>query len=100
MCGVLDAEAAMTPRLTLGYRQAVAVSGSVLAAEGQRVNGHEFHRTAVTPRAGNRPAWQWQGGAAEGFADGAVHASYLHLHWAGLPQIATRLVAAAVGVPV
>jgi cobyrinic acid a,c-diamide synthase len=96
MCGVLDADAAMTPRLTLGYRQAVAVSDSVLAAEGQRVNGHEFHRTAVTPRAGGRAAWQWQGAEPEGFVQGGVHASYLHLHWAGLPSIAHRLVAASV----
>jgi cobyrinic acid a,c-diamide synthase len=99
MCGVLDAAAEMTPRLTLGYRRAVALSDSVLASEGQRVSGHEFHRTAVTPRAGNRPAWQWQGGPAEGFVAGGVHASYLHLHWAGAPSIARRLVGAAVGVP-
>ncbi|MCW2612256.1 MAG: cobyrinic acid a,c-diamide synthase [Cryptosporangiaceae bacterium] len=98
MCGVLDAVAEMTPRLTLGYRQAVAVSASVLAAEGQRVNGHEFHRTTVTPRAGDRPAWQWQGGAAEGFVAAGLHASYLHLHWAGLPSIAQRLVRTAVRV--
>jgi cobyrinic acid a,c-diamide synthase len=98
MCGVLDAEAAMTPRLTLGYRQAVALTDSVLTAAGQRVNGHEFHRTTVTPRAGDRPAWQWQGGAAEGFVGRSLHASYLHLHWAGLPSIAQRLVRASVGV--
>jgi cobyrinic acid a,c-diamide synthase len=70
----------------------------VLAAEGQRVNGHEFHRTTVTPRAGDRPAWQWQGGAAEGFVAAGLHASYLHLHWAGLPSIAQRLVRTAVRV--
>jgi cobyrinic acid a,c-diamide synthase len=98
MCGVLDADGAMTPRLTLGYRQAVALTDSVLAAEGQRVNGHEFHRTAVTPRAGSRPAWRWQGAEPEGFVQGGVHASYLHLHWAGLPSIAQRLVQASVGV--
>jgi cobyrinic acid a,c-diamide synthase len=97
MCGVLDAEATMTPRLTLGYRQAVALGDSVLTAQGQRVNGHEFHRTTVTPRAGGRPAWQWQGGAAEGFAEGGLHASYLHLHWAGRPSIARRFVGASVG---
>src|SRR5581483_2314028 len=34
MCGVLDADATMTPRLTLGYRDAVAVSLSWLAPEG------------------------------------------------------------------
>jgi cobyrinic acid a,c-diamide synthase len=97
MCGVLDVEAAMTPRLTLGYREAVAAADSVLATAGTRVRGHEFHRTACTPTAGTSPAWYWRTGEApvtEGFAAGNVHASYLHLHWAGVPGIADRFVAA------
>ncbi|MEU7819649.1 cobyrinate a,c-diamide synthase [Catellatospora sp. NPDC049133] len=95
MCGVLDAAAVMTERLTLGYRDAVAVSGSVLADAGTRVTGHEFHRTAVTPEAGPSPAWAWRGRSAEGFVQGGVHASYLHLHWAGHPDFARRMVRAA-----
>ncbi|WP_238019846.1 cobyrinate a,c-diamide synthase [Dactylosporangium sp. AC04546] len=94
MCGVLDAEAAMTPSLTLGYRDAVAVADSVLAPAGTRVTGHEFHRTRVTPPAGATPAWAWQPGTRDGFVQGSVHASYLHLHWAGAPSLAYRLVAA------
>ncbi|MFC0528426.1 cobyrinate a,c-diamide synthase [Phytohabitans kaempferiae] len=95
MCGILDADAAMTDRLTLGYRDAVALTRSPLAEAGTRVTGHEFHRTAVTPRAGAAPAWAWREAGAEGFVVGGVHASYLHLHWAGRPDIARRLVAAA-----
>ncbi|WP_144125012.1 cobyrinate a,c-diamide synthase [Catellatospora sichuanensis] len=95
MCGVLDAEAVMTERLILGYRDAVAVSGSMLADAGTRVTGHEFHRTAVTPAAGPSPAWAWRGQSAEGFVQGGVHASYLHLHWAGQPGFAGRMVRAA-----
>jgi cobyrinic acid a,c-diamide synthase len=97
MCGVLDVDAAMTDRLTLGYREAVAPGGSALVAEGTRVHGHEFHRTACAPSAGANPAWQWRAGNAivtEGFVDRTVHASYLHLHWAGVPGIADRFVAA------
>jgi cobyrinic acid a,c-diamide synthase len=95
MCGVLDAEAAMTGSLTLGYRHAVAASESVLAAAGTRVAGHEFHRTAVSPSAGSPPAWHWRrddGPVTEGFAGSRIHASYLHLHWAGAPEIARRFV--------
>ncbi|MGN9913038.1 cobyrinate a,c-diamide synthase [Phytohabitans sp. LJ34] len=95
MCGVLDADATMTDRLTLGYRDAVALTDSSVAPAGTRVTGHEFHRTAVTPRAGAAPAWAWRGAEPEGFVAGGVHASYLHLHWAGHPEIAIRLVAAA-----
>jgi cobyrinic acid a,c-diamide synthase len=47
MCGVLDASATMTGRLTLGYRDAVAAATSPLAQAGLRVHGHEFHRTAI-----------------------------------------------------
>ncbi|MET7423253.1 cobyrinate a,c-diamide synthase [Dactylosporangium sp. NPDC005555] len=97
MCGILPVDAAMTPKLTLGYRDAVAVADNVLAAAGTRVSGHEFHRTAVTPAFGVDPAWAWrgEGGAVrEGFTVGSVHASYLHLHWAGAPELAHRLVAA------
>jgi cobyrinic acid a,c-diamide synthase len=93
MCGVLDASAAMTPGLTLGYRAAVALTDSALAPAGTRVRGHEFHRTVTTPVAGPAPAWRWPGGAPEGFVAGRVHASYLHLHWAGAPSLAERFVA-------
>ncbi|MEV1289222.1 cobyrinate a,c-diamide synthase [Micromonospora sp. NPDC049679] len=94
MCGVLDADATMTDQLTLGYRDAVALTDSPLHPAGSRVSGHEFHRTTVTPRAGAAPAWGWRGAPPEGFAGDRVHASYLHLHWAGQPGVARRLVAA------
>jgi cobyrinic acid a,c-diamide synthase len=93
LCGVLDAEATMTGRLTLGYRDAVAVSGSPLHPEGTRVTGHEFHRTRVAPRAGT-PAWGWVGSAPEGFVQRGVHASFLHTHPAGVPAAVQRFVAA------
>jgi cobyrinic acid a,c-diamide synthase len=94
MCGVLDACARMTGRLTLGYRDAVAASPSVLGPAGTPVRGHEFHRTTVDAGATATPAWAY-GMKKEGFVRGAVHASYLHLHWAGYPGVARRLVAAA-----
>jgi cobyrinic acid a,c-diamide synthase len=94
MCGVLDASARMTPRLTLGYRDAVAPGASVLAPAGTAVRGHEFHRTTLVPGSPAAPAWSF-GGKDEGFVHGGVHASYLHLHWAGYPGAARRVVAAA-----
>jgi cobyrinic acid a,c-diamide synthase len=96
MCGVLDATAGMTPRLTLGYRDATAAADSVVAPAGTTVRGHEFHRTAVDPPHSPDPAWM-VGGRPEGFVRGSVHASYLHLHWAGYPQLARRVVEAAAG---
>ncbi|WP_328431253.1 MULTISPECIES: cobyrinate a,c-diamide synthase [unclassified Streptomyces] len=94
MCGVLDADARMSERLTLGYRDAVAVSDSVLAAAGTRMRGHEFHRTVVEPGAGAAPAWGVRSPAprVEGFVQQGVHASYVHTHWASEPGVARRFV--------
>ena len=95
MCGVLDLTAAMTPKLTLGYRRAVAAADSVLARAGEVVHGHEFHRTAADPPAGPRPAWRLASGTREGHVTGNVVASYLHTHWAGHPAAAARFTAAS-----
>jgi cobyrinic acid a,c-diamide synthase len=94
MCGVLDITAGMTARLTIGYRDATAAAGSVVAPAGTAVRGHEFHRTAVDPPHSPDPAWM-VGDRPEGFVRGNIHASYLHLHWAGYPQLARRVVEAA-----
>jgi cobyrinic acid a,c-diamide synthase len=94
MCGVLDATARMDERLTLGYRDAVAVGDSVLAPAGTRMRAHEFHRTVVEPGAGPAPAWGIRSPRprVEGFVRGGVHASYLHTHWAAEPGVARRFV--------
>ncbi|MFJ9209128.1 cobyrinate a,c-diamide synthase [Streptomyces sp. NPDC102264] len=94
MCGVLAADARMSGRLTLGYREAVAVGDSALARAGTRVRGHEFHRTVLEPGAGAAPAWGvvHPERRVEGFVQGGVHASYLHTHWAAAPELARRFV--------
>ncbi len=99
MCGVLDVRATMTPKLTLGYRHAVAVTDSVLARTGDVVRGHEFHRTMTVPTQdarGDRPAWRFGSGELEGHVTGTGSgiASYLHTHWAGYPAAAARFTAA------
>ena len=90
MVGALDAAATMTDRLTVHYRTPVAghdhllapggsggAPGSSTATTGQRVSGHEFHRTQVVPAHGTLPAWLVDGQPA-GFASDTLHASYLH----------------------
>ncbi|MFD3546451.1 cobyrinate a,c-diamide synthase [Streptomyces sp. NPDC058655] len=101
MCGVLDADARMSERLTLGYREAVALSDSALAAAGTRLRGHEFHRTVIEPGAGAAPAWGFTHPErrVEGFVRQGVHASYLHTHWAAEPSVARRFTDAAAARP-
>ncbi|GAB3622443.1 cobyrinate a,c-diamide synthase [Mariniluteicoccus endophyticus] len=101
MAGVLPSTGAMGARLTLGYRTAVAPQDTLLGPAGTRVVGHEFHRTTIEPAAGDIPAWLLDG-RADGYAlssqgSSTLHASYLHLHWAGCPQIAQRFAAAVAG---
>jgi cobyrinic acid a,c-diamide synthase len=90
MCGVLPATGAMTGRLTLGYRSTERAADSWMPSG--PVTGHEFHRTTV--EGAGAAAWD----SGEGFVQDGVHASYLHLHWAGVPQVAERFVAAAAHV--
>ncbi|MFC5829610.1 cobyrinate a,c-diamide synthase [Nonomuraea insulae] len=107
MCGRVPGRARMTSRLTLGYRDAVAVRRSPLTRAGERLRGHEFHRTTVTYESeppsrranaadedGGAPLFRWEGGA-DGYGDARVTASYLHLHWAGAPGLAQRLVSSS-----
>jgi cobyrinic acid a,c-diamide synthase len=99
MCGVLSGSARFTDRLTLGYREAVAVADSPLHTIGDRAMGHEFHRTTVTFADSYPPAWVYAGEdlptVRDGAVDRGVHASYLHTHPAAHPQAITRFVAAA-----
>jgi cobyrinic acid a,c-diamide synthase len=89
MAGIIPAAAAMTGRLTLRYPEATAACDSLLTRAGERVTGHEFHRTATVPAAGARPAWDIDG-TRDGFTSATLHASYLHVHWAGHPRLAQR----------
>ncbi|WP_367891511.1 cobyrinate a,c-diamide synthase [Nocardioides sp. Arc9.136] len=101
MAGVIGTSAAMSERLTLRYPVARAVGDSLLARTGEEVRGHEFHRTALTRAArGWTPAWDVDGELI-GVASPTLHASYLHVHWAGHPRLAQRFAEAAVAaVPV
>lgn len=99
MCGVLPGSARFTERLTLGYRDAVAAVDSCLFSTGERVVGHEFHRTAVRFTDPVQPAWliPTAGGApaSDGAVSAGVHAGYLHTHPAAHPQSVRRFVGRA-----
>jgi cobyrinic acid a,c-diamide synthase len=96
LSGMVDADAHMTDRLTLGYRRAVATVDHPLAAAGAELRGHEFHYSTVEP-AGDALSLQGRAGSSlGGFASPRLLASYLHLHLGGDPSPATRFVRTAV----
>jgi len=110
MVGILPMAAAMGKKLTLGYRQAIALKNSALLKEGDKIFGHEFHRSELI---GNRD-WELRGNRQdacstalfkiwradeetkeswarlEGWQIYRVHASYIHLHWGGRVEIPQR----------
>ncbi|MEG4035394.1 cobyrinate a,c-diamide synthase [Microcoleus sp. S36b_A4] len=95
--GVLETSAAMGKRLTLGYREAVAVRDSSVLTALDEVWGHEFHRSHLTVEPTNPVYHSWRYGkrgeveaVAEGWGVCQVHASYLHLHWGARPDIPAR----------
>jgi cobyrinic acid a,c-diamide synthase len=101
MCGVLAGSARFTDHLTLGYRDAVAVTDSSVRVTGERTCGHEFHRTTVEFADSYQPAWVYSGCRVATVRDGAVHAgvhaSYLHTHPAASPGAVARFVKCAAG---
>ncbi|MEG3847160.1 cobyrinate a,c-diamide synthase [Microcoleus sp. herbarium19] len=95
--GVLKSNAEMGKRLTLGYREAVAVRDSCVLAAGDGVCGHEFHRSHLSVEPSNPVYHSWRYGkrgeveaVGEGWGVYEVHASYLHLHWGARPDIPVR----------
>lgn len=91
MVGVLDTSASMTSQLTLSYGKLQAPGDNVLAAAGTVVTGHEFHRATMDPAGDN--GWITETGAT-GFGSPSLHASLVHTHWAGYPQLAERFAGA------
>lgn len=81
MCGVIDAAATMTRKLKLGYREVTTTEDHPVWPAGTSLRAHEFHYSTVTPE-------------RRAYVVNNVHASYLHTHWAAMPEVARRLVAA------
>jgi cobyrinic acid a,c-diamide synthase len=95
--GVLKSTAEMGKRLTLGYRETVAVRDSSVLVVGDDVCGHEFHRSHLTIEPSNPVYHSWRYGkrgqveqVGEGWGVYQVHAAYLHLHWGARPDIPAR----------
>ncbi len=95
MVNTFPTAAKMGKRLTLGYRQAIALQDSPLVNKGDRVWGHEFHRSSLTETS-DRPLYSLQGYEShlqypyEGWQRYQVHASYTHLHFGAQTHLLKR----------
>jgi cobyrinic acid a,c-diamide synthase len=97
MVGIIPSTVTMEAKLTLGYRQAIALQDSLIVKAQQAITGHEFHRSQLIINSSS-PQWQLQGfhqsslPSPEGWNLKQVHASYLHLHWGGNQSLAQRFI--------
>lgn len=96
MAAVIPMKAEMTSRLQgLGYRSGVLAKDTFLGPKGTTVQGHEFHYSLVqyrvNPEAEDFSAYQlFKAGKfhqMEGYAKENVFGSYLHLNFAGYPEL-------------
>lgn len=94
LCGAIDARGQMSDRLTVGYRTATFRTATPFGPAGTVVRGHEFHYSSLDPP-GDALSFQGSNGSSAahgGWASPTLLASYLHLHLAGTPNLATELV--------
>ena len=88
----------MTDKLVMGYREVEAVRDNLLCAAGTRLHGHEFHYSSwqvdENSQAVYRIALRADEGAvrAEGYCEGNLMASYVHLHFCQMPQLAQHFI--------
>ena len=96
MVGLIPAKSSMSKgRLTLGYREVEALADGVLLARGERARGHEFHwSVADSPESPEQATYavRSQDGRIEGFRNGSLWASYIHVHLGSKPEMARRFV--------
>lgn len=102
MAGVVPAACSMNKKLrTVGYVEAEATRGNVVCKAGDILRGHEFHfsTSEVCSDAEHFP-WAFtfckkRSGEkySGGYARRNVLGSYLHLHFAGAPELAARFAA-------
>lgn len=85
----------MQSRPTLGYREVITASDSIIAEIGETLRGHEFHYSSIINAGkGLHPVYKMENNVTEGFIYKNTLASYVHLHFAGKPEVAKRFVSA------
>ncbi len=92
--GLIPGRIEMTSELQgFGYREALAARDTVVVRRGRRLRGHEYHHSRwIRPKV--PAAWRLARGP-EGYARKNIHASYVHLHFGGVPECALRFVDSA-----
>jgi cobyrinic acid a,c-diamide synthase len=109
MCGVLPCGTRMLERRkALGYAEAELTEDALWGGAGTVARGHEFHYSELVGDPAASAGWRRvyrvgrsRGGEREreGFTNGTVLASYVHLHFAARPEMARRFHRCCAEVP-
>jgi cobyrinic acid a,c-diamide synthase len=97
MVGIFPTTAVMGKKLTLGYRQLTLLQDGLMLDSGDRVWGHEFHRSTLTDLPA-RPLYDLQGYESnsifrpEGWFRYCSQAAYTHLHFGARPDLPGRFI--------
>ena len=100
MAGVMPLSIQMTERLVqFGYVTVEFAENCLLGCKGTVVRGHSFHYSRIASKGDVRTSYQVQYSLSdeeqmEGFAQGNVLASYIHLHFRANPAVAENFVTA------
>jgi cobyrinic acid a,c-diamide synthase len=83
-----------SPRLSLGYRTVQTLGDGPILRQGEIVRGHEFHWSIPKSSADNANAYHIleKGDTREGYHKRKLLASYIHLHLASLPHMASTFI--------
>ncbi len=97
MVGIFPTTAVMGKKLTLGYRQLTLLQDGLILDAGDRVWGHEFHRSTLT-NLPTQPLYDLQGYQSnsifppEGWYKYGAQAAYTHLHFGARPDLPDRFI--------
>ncbi len=98
--GIIPAQACLGQSLAgLGYIEARLEQDSILGNKGELLRGHEFHYSTVSGLDENNSAYQLRGGKGlpgrlDGYVEGNLLASYVHLHLRSNPAAADKFMKA------
>lgn len=93
MVGLIPAVCRMEKRLVaMGYRTALCLRPNLLLPAGGKIRGHEFHYSRLECRLIPFPWAYLLEGAQEGYAQGNLLATYLHVHFVGCPEAAQNFI--------
>jgi cobyrinic acid a,c-diamide synthase len=109
LAGVLPTRTRMLAgKKALGYVEVALTEDSLWGRRGELLRGHEFHYSELVDDPASDPAWRkvyslrrrrTDTVETEGYQNGAILASYLHLHYASRPAAVARFLERCGGTP-